>query len=142
MIRGIWGTTSDAWIAAATTLAHWNGSTWTSVSAGTSGYYEAVWGRSSSEVYVGDTVGHLYRWNGSMFSDLGAPAGALPITSIGGDATRMWITYDGGLVEYDDGSGSGLRRLDTQSGVTLYGAWFPSASDGWVVGNGVFRYSP
>jgi hypothetical protein len=139
-LRSIWGTTSDAWIAGTDALAHWTGSTWSGVSAGTSGYYEAVWGRSSTEVYVGDSLGHLFVWNGTKFTDLGASAGNLQITSIGGDATRMWVTHVGGVVDYDDGSG--MRRLDTQAGVDLSAAWFPSAADGWVAGAGVFRYSP
>jgi hypothetical protein len=140
-LLGVYGNASDAW-AVGSSLVHWNGSSWAPVTSPSTVAIAAVWGRSPSDIYFGDIFGKLFHWNGTAFSALtGNSAG---IASIGGDATRMWVVREGS-VDFDDGSGGGLRHLDAElEGFLLYGAYFPSAGDGWIGGEhgARLRYRP
>jgi len=98
----LWGfSASDAWaVGQAGVLVHWNGSTWTAVSSGTTAKLSGLRGAASNDVWaagINQTPNITDRevvihWNGTSWAAAPKPAGAL-LSAIWGRATDdLWGT--------------------------------------------------
>ena len=89
----IWGSSSSDVYIGATNVYHYNGTSWSPVSAGISNI-RAIWGTSSSDVWIGGTSGNVVHYNGTSWS---API-TVGNTDVGGNLgdvrppTSSWST--------------------------------------------------
>lgn len=88
---------NDVWAIGATSVIHYDGSTWSTVTGPTLGMGETmtcIWGTSSSNIYVGTALGStggLFRWNGTTWSSITVPSGMTPINIIGFSDTDIYV---------------------------------------------------
>ena len=118
------------------TLAHYNGTTWSTLSgtgivAGES--VTGIWGTSSSNVYVATASGTaglgLHRWNGTAWSIVNA--GDPRIRSIwGSSATDIYVGGDFGfLAHWDGASWTTLTGFGSTSNDGIQAIWGASSSN-------------
>ena len=126
----IWGSSSsDVYIGEANVY-HWNGTSWSTVSAGISGV-RAIWGTSPSDVWIGGTGGNVVHWNGTSWS---APilVGNTDVGGIWGTSTSdVYLVNRAGSIWHFNGTNWVRYRNPADSYV---GVWGSSRTDVWVVG--------
>jgi hypothetical protein len=126
----IWGSSSSNVYLGEANLHHFNGTTWSTVSAGISNI-RAIWGTSSSNVWIGGTAGKVVHWNGTAWS--------APITLGSGDVGGIWgssasdvfVVNRGGDIWHYNGSSWVNFSKPTDAYV---GVWGSSKTDVWTVG--------
>ena len=109
---------------------HWNGTSWSTVSAGISGV-RAIWGTSPSDVWIGGTGGNVVHWNGTSWS---APilVGNTDVGGIWGTSTSdVYLVNRAGSIWHFNGTNWVRYRNPADSYV---GVWGSSRTDVWVVG--------
>ena len=105
----------DCWlVSTAGESAHWDGMTWTIEQISEENYWlQDIWAVSSDDVWaVGDMMGHVFHYDGSTWTDMGAPLEfpGQQIESVWGlSSDDVWMGGgDGRLVHWD---GSGFETL-------------------------------
>ncbi len=141
--NAIWGSSaSDVWVAGDNgSMAHWNGSAWTIVPAGTTANLRSLWGTSANNVWaVGDTITH---WDGSAWTD--AIGGGVSLNDVwGSSADHVWAVGAAGNVYRFDGSAWAPETLPPSAIGNFTAVWGNSGTDVWVFGSSasdVLRYN-
>jgi hypothetical protein len=131
--NGIWGSGSaDIYAAGAGgTIAHFNGSAWSSATVGTS-TLNSVWGSGASDVYAVGAGGTIAHFNGSAWSS--ATVGTSTLNSVwGSGASDVYAVGAGGTIAHFNGSAWSSTTVGTS---TLNSVWGSGASDVYAVGAG------
>jgi hypothetical protein len=115
------------------TIAHWNGSAWTSVPSGTTNHLVGVWGSGASDVWAVGNSGTIAHWNGSAWTSV--PSGTTNrLAGVWGSGTSdVWTVGDSGTIAHWNGS----AWTSVPSGTTshLASVWGDGTGDVWAVGN-------
>jgi hypothetical protein len=132
-VSGVWAAGDDVWVTDGSVLFHRQADQWLQIdTAGVGLLGDRIFGRSSNDVYVAGPQG-LVHWNGTALTRILDKT----LMSVGGDATRVWVTGRGGYLAIDDGTG--FRTLDTGLSGDLVGAYFYAPGNtvarAWVAGN-------
>ena len=143
-INTVWGSSaSDVWTGGtggATSLHHWDGTTWSAVPGAQTTDVLSIWGSSSSNVYaVGDTK--IQRYNGTSWSDVSSGATSSLLAVWGSSATDVYAGgFDGTLVHSTGGVFTPVAN--TGLGTTEYVAaiWGSSPTDVYVGGTALRRW--
>jgi hypothetical protein len=137
-LRGVWGTSaSDVWaVGYHGALKHFNGTSWTNFTSGTTEPLVAVWGTSPSNVWVvGGFTGTILHYDGAKWSSVfqHGPAGIL-FGVWGGSPSDLWVVGNiDSVFHYNGTAWSNVASITP----TIFGMWGNTASDIWAVG-----YSP
>jgi hypothetical protein len=103
-LTDVWGSSpSDLWaVGNAGLMLHWDGSAWSEVT-GFSDYFEAVWGFSSDDVWVGarGAENQPYHWDGSEWTNDTAVSSTRDIISIWGAAPEDIWAVGNYIMHYD-----------------------------------------
>ena len=116
-----------------------DGAAWSSVLMPTESLF-AVWGSSSTDVWVTGDSKKVWRWDGTMWNSVAPPSGGLVgFTDIwGSSASDIWFTVGassivGGYIMHWDGS-AWTKVFPVDKAGELTGVWANSASNAWAVG--------
>jgi hypothetical protein len=93
----VWGTgPNDVWVVGSFgTVLHWNGTSWNSVSTGTTAHLESVWCAAPDQVWIVGEVGTALHWDGATW-DL-RNVGSVDLHAVRGlSAEDAWAVGDGG----------------------------------------------
>jgi len=137
-LRGVWGTSaSDVWaVGYHGALKHFNGTSWTNFTSGTTEPLIGVWGTSPSNVWiVGGLNGTILHYDGASWSSAfeRGQRGAL-FGVWGGSASDVWVVGNvDSVFHYNGTTWSNVATITP----TIFGMWGNTASDIWAVG-----YSP
>jgi len=137
-LRGVWGTSaSDVWaVGYHGALKHFNGTSWTSFTSGTTEPLIGVWGTSPSNVWiVGGLNGTILHYDGASWSSAfeRGQRGAL-FGVWGGSASDVWVVGNvDSVFHYNGTTWSNVATITP----IIFGMWGNTASDIWAVG-----YSP
>ncbi len=137
-LRGIWGTSAnDVWaVGYHGKIVHYNGTSWSNVSSGTTEPLVGVWGASASNVWaVGGYNGTILHYNGTSWSSVlerGRPGIFFGVW--GGSASDVWTV--GGVDSVLHYNGTAWSNFANAT-PTIFGIWGSSASDVWAVGYAV-----
>ena len=126
----IWGSGPNDVYIGEQNVYHWNGSSWSTVSAGISNI-RAIWGSSSSDVWIGGLGAKMVHYNGSSWSSP-VTLGATGVGGIWGASSSdvYMVSRGGGLWHYN---GSSWVNYPVATDAYL-GVWGTSGTDVWVVG--------
>jgi cysteine-rich repeat protein len=96
----------------------WNGSIWSQVAIPSTTGITAVWGRSATDLYIGDYYALLH-WDGAAWSTISLGFGNGP-TAISGTATDVFVAFDtvDDVIAQFDGSAWTLHDTDLTSSVS------------------------
>jgi hypothetical protein len=147
----VWGTGhGDVWtLDDQRGLFHWDGQSWTTVSTGQlPGIGRAIWGTSSSDLWIG-AVANAWpsHWNGQD-ADVHVDASGEIYGLWGSGADDVWAVGNssaaGDLVQdpYEDGgvilhwNGQAWDPMPSTGAGNLYGVWGSRSEDVWAVGEG------
>ena len=137
-IFGMWGnSSSDIWAVGYSPgpggiIVHYNGATWSSVSAVTTQGLSGVWGTSASDVWAAGANGVIVHYDGTSWSSVTSPTSQGLVSLWAASASDAWaVGYGGAIVHYDGTSWSNMTSGTTQD---LFGIWGSSDSDMWAVG--------
>jgi hypothetical protein len=130
----VWADATQVWVLGGGNVYRRLGGQWETID--TKGMFvgDKIFGRAFNDIYFAGTVPGVVHWDGTSFTLVSSD----PVNSIGGDATRVWVTGPKGYVAIDEGTG--FKRLDSGTSNDLYGAYFvaptgtSSLTDGWVAG--------
>lgn len=135
-VAAIWGTSSSNVYVGATNLYQYNGSTWSTVSAGISNVY-AIWGSSASDVWVGGAGGNLVHYNGTSWSSP-ITLGSTDVSGIWGtSSTDVYMVNRGGEVWHYNGTSWVKYSI---AGTALLGVWGSGRTDVWTVGTDALNF--
>ncbi|MEO8563495.1 MAG: hypothetical protein ABI601_15555 [bacterium] len=141
LVSTIWGTgtsniyvgTSDPATTGGLGVRRFNGSTWSTVSAGINSA-RVIWGSGPNDIYAGGDAGLLRHWNGTSWSTASAPFGSSPADAIfgiwGSSSTSVYVTQTNGNLWHWNGS-SWVNLPNANMG--FYGIW-GSGRDVFAVG--------
>ena len=126
----IWGSSSsDVYIGEANVY-HYNGTSWSTVSAGITGV-RAIWGTSPTDVWIGGTGGNVVHYNGTSWSTP-ITVGNTDVGGIWGTSTSdVYLANRAGSIWHYNGSNWVRYRNPADSYV---GVWGSGRTDVWVVG--------
>jgi len=142
----VWGTSASDVMAVGTAgrVVHFDGSSYSPLSSGTTNTLFDVWGSSSTNVYMVGALGTVLRYDGSSFSPVTLPGTPRTMWDIdgttAGNAFMVGQAYDGVMnraaVYSNDGSGwSGPTFLSATNNSNAYGVWAVSATEAFAVGS-------
>jgi hypothetical protein len=128
-LRSVWGSSaSDVWAGGVSgTLLHYDGTSWSPISAPISNV-DSIWGSSSTNVwFVGSTT--VLRWNGSTFNVFGFGGTLLSVS--GTSPTDVWVTGENTyLHRYNGVTWSTVMPMGT--GSTYLAVFARSFTDVWA----------
>jgi hypothetical protein len=135
-LTGIWGSSGTDVFAVGSrgTILHYNGSTWSSMSSGTTAYLNNVWGSSGSDVFAVGDGGTILHYDGSAWSSMTSGTTNYLRGIWGSTGSDVFAVGSSGTILHYDGSTWSSMISGTTN--TLYGAWGSSASDVFAVGSG------
>src|SRR5437773_9818807 len=154
-LSGVWGASaSDVWAvgggggSTGATILHYNGTSWSSVSSGTTQNLYGVWGTSASDVWAVGDNGTILHYNGTSWSSVSSGTTHTLRSVWGTSASDVWavgyfyngVNYSGSIFHYNGTSWS--RIMGTISIPALNSIWGTSASDVWAVGDGTNYSAP
>jgi hypothetical protein len=129
---GIYGFgASDFWAVGSNGVTdHYTG-TWTRVSTGTTDSITAVWGLSSSNLYVVAANGAVLHYNGSTWKALTSPTTTALRCIWGTDTTHILVGGDNGVLYRYNGNGS-WTTLTSGTTEPVWAIWGTSATSIWI----------
>lgn len=142
-LYGVWvNTPSDVFaVGAAGTILHYDGSSWSSMTSGTSLSLYAVWGTSGAHVIAVGDQGTILRYDGSSWSSMASGTTAA-LNAVWGSAPHnvLAVGANGAILRYDGSSWSAMASGTSKS---LYGVWCSSATSAFAVGDTgiILRYN-
>jgi len=139
----IWGSSgSDVFVVGGNTIRHYDGSTWSDMSSGTTEWLGGVWGSSGSDVFAVGGSGTILHYNGSTWSTMSSGttnnlqgvwgSSGSDVFAVGGYFEERQIgRLHGTILHYNGSTWSTML-----SGTTNYllGVWGSSGSDVFAVG--------
>ncbi len=123
---------SDVWLGGyAGEVARWNGSAFVGVGKAGSGKVKAIWGLTSSQLFVA-SGGAIYRYDGSTFTQ--EHTGSGEVNAIHGvDANTVWAVRDNTVLRRV-GATWAATYLGSSSDTLLMDVRVRSATEAWAVG--------
>ncbi|HWZ60203.1 MAG TPA: hypothetical protein VNW46_14595 [Gemmatimonadaceae bacterium] len=130
-IYGIWATdTNNIYASSVGTILHYNGTTWTSASAGVSDVLNGISGASNAEIFAVGTNGDASVYNGSTWAPVALGSGALyGVWAIA--PTLVYGDGDAGLIGYFNGSG--YQQSTAATSANLRAIWGDAATNVYTV---------
>jgi hypothetical protein len=128
-LRSVWGSgSSDVWAGGVLgTLLHYDGTSWSQISAPISNV-DSIWGSSPTNVwFVGSTT--VLRWNGSTFNTFGFGGTLLSVS--GTSATDVWVTGENAYLQRYNGV-SWSRVMPPGTGSTYLAVFARTFTDVWA----------
>jgi internalin A len=134
-IRGVWGSSaSDVFMVGDSgTIAHFDGTSWSTMTSGTTQTLYGVWGSAANNVFAVGASGTIRHFDGNSWSTMASGTTQTLYGVWGSAADNLFVV----------GSGATIRRFDGTSWSTIlngtatfYGVWGNSASNVFVVGSG------
>ena len=89
----------------------------------------SVWGSGPSNVWAVGDGGHIFRWDGRLWSTMNTTGGQL-LGLWGSGASDIWAVESGSVLHWN-----GAVWCTAVGLPNLYGVWGTSATDVWVVGS-------
>jgi hypothetical protein len=138
--HGIWAMNGHAFaVANDGSVAHWNGTTWTSQILVPGGQLFGVWGRSEEEVYaVGGKAGtgSVWRYGGNTWTEMTLPPSTALLRAVWGTDTKVFAVGDAvqnvGTVVIYDGT---WKPSGVPANKDLTSVWGTAANYVFAVGN-------
>jgi hypothetical protein len=139
-LEAVWGSgSSDVWAVGGegpegshSAVVHWNGTSWSGVSTGTTHPLTDVWGSGAADVWAIGTNGTAVHWNGSAWS-ASVSGTTYPLYGIWGSGpTDVWAVGAGGTIIH--WNGTAWSTTPTGMTDTLINVRGSGPSDVWAVG--------
>lgn len=120
---------------------HWDGGQWQEINAPATSYLKSVWGTGDHSIFVGDSLGKVYRYDGEAWTFSGSASFTYGVSGFWGISERnlyavggSWGgTYgSGGIISRFDGSTWRPMTIDPVD--PLYGVWGTGNGDVFAVG--------
>jgi hypothetical protein len=126
----IWGTSASDVYIGGTAVRHWDGTSWSAVSAGITNV-QAIWGSSATDIWIGGSLGKMVHWNGSAWSNVSG-FGSGDISGIWGRASNdVYMVNRAGEIWHYNGS-SWVKYSLTST--VLLSVWGSGRQDVWAAG--------
>lgn len=133
-VSAIAGTQTDVWAVAGSDVLHHNGASWTSENLGVAELLQAVWPRTSEDIWVAGRAGKVMRRNATGWSDISAPTTQTLFSIWGNSANDVWACGAGGAIfRYD---GTSWVNVPSGTVTTLRKIRGTGRDDVWAVGDG------
>jgi len=132
-LRGVWGSSSSDVFAVGYdgTIAHYNGSAWSSQTSSTTNDLRGVWGSSSSDVFAVGYDGTILHYNGTTWSSQTRRTDNNLYSVWGTSSSNVFaVGASGTILHYTDA----WRFKTSGTTNTLYGVWGSGATDIFAVG--------
>jgi len=132
-LRGVWGSSSSDIFAAGYggTIAHYNGSAWSSQTSGTTNNLYGVWGSSSSDVFAVGYGGTILHYNGTSWSSQTRRTDNNLYSVWGTSSSNVYaVGASGTILHYTNA----WRFQTSNTTSNLYGVWGSGANDIFAVG--------
>ena len=129
-LRAVWGSSAtDVWAGGGPgTILHFDGTSWSTVSAQISSV-DSIWGANANSVWItGATV--VLRWNGTSFTTFALGGRLLSVS--GTSPTDVWATGENASVRHYTGTSWGM--LLSTIGNSMYTVLALTPTDVWVSG--------
>jgi hypothetical protein len=123
------GDSSYSNVANATTS---DGSSWSSMTSGTSAWLHGVWGSSGSDVFAVGESGTILHYDGSSWSSMTSGTSDSLDGVWGGSGSDVFAMGSGGTILHYDGSS--WSSMTSGTSLSLGGVWGSSGSDVFAVG--------
>jgi photosystem II stability/assembly factor-like uncharacterized protein len=144
-LNGVWGSGSDVFVVGdSAVILRGSGTSFAPQTAPTStGSLNAIWGRSTSDIFIGGQWGQIHHTSdGTNWSNVATSGN--DVTGVSGDAQNVWFSGDGGWGGYTHFDGTHWVNRDMNPGVaeSWYAVWGAAANDVYIVGdNGTLAHS-
>jgi len=117
-LNDVWGTITEKFAVGYGTIAHFDGSTWTSMSSGTSQDIRNVWGQTSTDIFAVGAGGVILHYNGSAWANINSGT-SLEIFSLWGSPdNQIYAVGASGTILHFDASTS-TPSVMTELGVEM-----------------------
>jgi hypothetical protein len=115
---------------------HWNGSTWSSVSTGSTLQITAIWSNGPNDVWAVGPGSGILHWNGISWSaSVNSQTSQPNLSGVWASASNdVWAV--GSLGKVMHWNGSSWANVASGSASDLKGVWGTAANDVWAVGTG------
>jgi len=146
-LSGVWGNSgSDVFAVSGSTILHYNGSAWSTMSSGTTNTLYGVWGSSGSDVFAvggppGSGYGIILHYNGTDWTTLMQRGITGELNGVWASSeTDVFVVGDSGtILHYNSGTWSQMTSGTTKD---LSGVWASSETDVFAVGaSGTLHYN-
>jgi len=140
-LLGVWGSANNDIFAVGEngTILHFNGSTWSSMSSGTSNDLRGAWGSSGNNVFVVGFYGTIRHYNGSTWSSMSSGTSQSLFAIWGSSGSDIFAVGGNGTIRHFNGSTWSSMSSGTTN--TLWSVWGSSGTDVFAVGsNGTIRH--
>jgi hypothetical protein len=132
LVIAIWGTSPTDVYVGGDTFRHWDGGSWSVVTAASITDVRKIWGSSATDIWVGGTNGALRHLTGGSW--VSSTLGTAPITGIWGTAANdVYLTNRSGEIYHYNGTSwvkySGLTNT------AILDLWGSGRQDLWAVGS-------
>ncbi len=113
-------------------ILHYNGSTWSNMSSGTSNILLGLWGSSGSDIFAVGYSGTILHYNGSAWSTMTSGTSERFNSVWGSSASDVFAVGSNGTILHYNGSAWSTMTSGTSEGFNS--VWGSSASDVFAVG--------
>jgi uncharacterized repeat protein (TIGR01451 family) len=129
----VWGTSGSDVFAVGSdgTILHYDGTTWSPMSSGTTKGLRGVWGSSGSDVFAVGSDGTILHYDGSDWNPMSNPGGYHYAVWGSSGIDVFVVGNNGSIVHYD---GTTWSAMTSGTGLELLGAWGSSYNDVFAVG--------
>lgn len=138
---GIWGSgPDDVWLAGVSaSIAHFDGTSWTTISHSLTGGFTSMWGSAPNDVYAVGALagggGRVARYDGATWSNAASSTLWPNLQAIWGfGPDDIWAVGASGAIVHRSSTGW-VRLASTPSAQTLWGIWGADPNDVWAVGD-------
>ena len=117
---------------------HYDGSTWSSMTTGTTSYLSDIWGSSDTDIFAVGEAGTVCHYDGSKWAVMPTETNNNLLGVWGSSSTDVYAVGDSGTILHYDGVQWNVVPSMTQNQLT--GVWGSSDRDVYVVGGIILHY--
>jgi hypothetical protein len=142
---GVWGSAPNdvfavglgsGWVAGVgytqSTVLHYDGNSWSSMSSGATNDFSGVWGSSSNDAFAVGVNGPILHYTGDSWSEMSSPRTNGLLDVWGSSSNDVFaVGYGGTILHYDGNSWSSMSSVTTDA---LWAVWGTSSDDVFAVG--------
>jgi hypothetical protein len=139
-VYSVWATSRDnAFVAGVFgTVFHFDGSTWTPMTTGTTSHLSDIWGSSDTDIFAVGTAGTVIHYDGSSWTLMPKVADNTLLGVWGSSSTDVYAVGDAGTILHYDGVQ--WKDVPSMTQNRLTGVWGSSDRDVFVVGGIILHY--